>query len=250
MSKTSFSHIIAIILAGGKGTRMESDLPKVLHTINNKPLVQHTIEKLLLAGLKEIIVVVGYKENKIREALGDSVSFVSQKEPLGTGHAVLQVLPLLPPETTTIVVLNGDDSAFYKPETLKQVINEHLKSKAMMTILTTEQKDAEVSGRVMRDKNNKIAGIKANSKMSAEELRNNNELVCGLYLFNRKWLEKNLPKVEISPKGEYNITGLIEVAIQEKALQDIKLTDPDEWKSVNTQKELQKAQLLWKQLYG
>lgn len=250
MYKIFFPNIAAIILAGGKGTRMESELPKVLHTIANKPIIQHTLNILNQIGLGETFIVTGYKESQVKTALGEFLKYVPQKEQLGTGHATLQALPFVSQEINTILVLNGDDSAFYHPQTIVSIIKKHLKSKAKMSILTAIKEEVDVSGRVIRDSNGKILGIKANSKMTEEELQNNHELVCGLYFFDKKWLEENLPKVEISPKGEYNITGLIEFAIQEAVLQDIRLKNIDEWQSINTQAELEKARQLWKQLKG
>lgn len=247
MSK-DFHYIAAIVLAAGKGTRMNSELPKVLHTIEDKPIVQYTLNTLDKLGLGTTLVVVGYKEEQVRQSLGETHNYISQKEQLGTGHAVLQALPNLPDEINTVLVLNGDDSAFYKAETLAHLINQHLESGTSMTILTTIRKDAAISGRVIRNAQGQVTGIKANSKMSEEELKKNNELICGLYLFKRQWLEENLPKVEISPKGEYNITGLIDTAIQQSSLQTLELSDPCEWQSINTQEELEKARKLWKSL--
>lgn len=245
-----FSKITAIILAGGKGTRMQSSLPKVLHKIAEKPLIIHTLEKLSKLQIEEIIVVVGHKRDEIKKVVGSSLKYAHQVKQLGTGHAVIQALPFLPSETNTVLVLNGDDSAFYKHDTLSEIIQKHLESHSKMTILTTIKEGTDVSGRVIRNHFGKIEGIKANSMFSEKELEKNNELVCGLYLFERTWLEEKLPKVEISPKGEYNITGLIEVAIRESVLQDLRLDDPGEWQSINTQRELQTAKLLWKQIKG
>lgn len=243
-----YPQIAAIILAAGQGTRMKSEIPKVLHTIGGKPIVWHTLTMLNQLNIDNILIVIGYKEDQVKAQLGPSHNYISQKEQLGTGHAVSQSLPHLPPNISTIIVLNGDDSAFYQPNTVANFIDQHLKANAKMTIVTTIQKDVEISGRVIRNKDGDITGIKANSQMSEEELRNNNELVCGLYLFDRQWLEKYLPKVEISRSGEYNITGLIGIAIQQSSLQALKLPDSAQWQSINTQRELEKARRLWQQL--
>lgn len=241
-------NLAVIILAGGRGSRMNSQLPKVLHQIGKKTLVSHTINKLNQLQLKHIRVVVGHKAELVKSKLGPTYFYVEQTQPLGTGHAVLTALPSLPPQPSVIIVVNGDDSAFYQIPTLAKVINQHISAKVKMTIVTTIKPGVEVSGRVIRNQQGKIIGIKSNKQMSEEELKSNNEMVCGLYLFDRLWLDRELPRVEISPKGEYNITALISRAIKEESLQDIQLKNSWEWQSVNTQAELKQAHNLWKKL--
>lgn len=249
MGQYSFNNISAIVLAAGKGTRMNSDLPKVLNTISGKPILELSLEKLSLLNLGQVLIVVGYGADDVIKAIGSQWSYINQGELLGTGHAVRQALPSLSPECKTVLVVNGDDSAFYQPDTLANIINQHLISKAKMTILTSIQEENDVLGRVIRNKQGKIIDIKHNNLMTEEELKNNNELVCGLYLFDRQWLEEELPKVEKSKYGEYNITGLIFVALSQSSLNDIMLPNPNEWRSVNTQKELENARVLWDKLY-
>lgn len=244
----NYSKVAAVIIAAGKGTRMKSDIPKILHTIDSKPIAQHTLEKLNRLNLGEILVVIGYKEKLVRDTLGHTHHYVVQTEQLGTGHAVLQSLPFLPQEINTVVVLNGDDSAFYKTATLAKILGQHFKAAVKMTILTTIREGTEIAGRVMRDTQGKVLGIKPKSQMTEEDYRTNHEIVCGLYIFDHDWLCKYLPKVELDKKGEYNVTGLIDPAIKQSSLQALSLTDTTEWQSINTQKELKAARKLWKQL--
>lgn len=243
-----YSDVAVVVIAAGKGTRMESDLPKVLHTVAGKPIVHHTLEKLNQLKLGQVLVVVGYMEDQVKKTLGPTHNYISQTEQLGTGHAVLQSLPFLPSEITTVLVLNGDDSAFYKVETIESILNRHHHNKAKMTILTTIQEGSEVAGRVIRDKEGKVIGIKPKSQMTEEDYKNNHEVVCGFYVFDRGWLCEHLPKVEPDKKGEYNITGLINSAIKQASLQALKLANNQEWRSINTQKELREARNLWRQL--
>lgn len=246
MKLTSHSQITAIILAGGKGTRMQSDLPKVLHTIQRKPIILHTLHLLNKLNLKQIIIVVGYKKEEVIKKLGNSWQYVIQDQQLGTGNAVIQALPLINPTYQNVIVLNGDDSAFYQPKTLQMIINSHLEKKVSMTIVTSNQKNVDISGRVIRDDYGKFIGIKANRELTESELKKNNELVCGLFLFNRKWLKNELPKIKKAINNEYPLTSLIGTAFKQKSLQDITLEDPNEWKSINTQRELQKARRVWR----
>ena len=241
-----FTSIAVIILAAGRGTRMYSTLPKVLFTINKKPILAISLEKLDKLRLGQNLIVVGYRkelvQRKIRIKTGKRYQYIDQKELLGTGHAVLQALPHLSPQIQTVMVINGDDSAFYKTKTLKDIINQHINSKAKMTIVTANLKRADVYGRVVRDDTGRITNIKPD--------RDGSEIVCGLYLFDRLWLEEYLPKLEKSDSGEYLLPRLIFTALENGALNSVKLADPKEWRSIDTPKELIDARKLWGDLYG
>ncbi len=244
----NFLDVAAIVLAAGKGTRMDSDLHKVLHTLAGKPIISYTFKTLAKLHLGKILPVVGHKAGEVKKALGPGYEYVTQEDQLGTGHAVLQALGNVPSKFSTILVLNGDDSAFYKPETIAEVINQHQKSQTKMTILTSIQKGSQVSGRVTRNDAGEVTGIKPKSQMTDEDYKTNHEIVCGLYVFDREWICRNLPKVEPDKKGEYNITALIAIAIRQSSFKAIKLKDPTEWRSINTKGELQEARRLQKQL--
>lgn len=241
-------NITVIILAAGMGTRMKSDLPKVLHTINNRPILAYALDTLEQLKLQKIIIVVGYKSATVKEIIGSKWEYAGQKKLTGTASAVGAALSKIPQQTKVVMVLNGDDSAFYKPSTMQEIINRHLKSGASMTIVTSVQSRAEISGRVIRDNRGNFVGIKPNSQMSKKELETLNEVVCGIYLFNPQWLKENLPKVPPSRSGQYNITYLIGKARQKHSLLDIRLENPDEWRSINTRAELELARSLWSKL--
>lgn len=245
-----FSEITAIVLAAGKGTRMKSQLPKVLHKVDGKPILHYTLENLSKLNLGKTLTVIGYKANLVKKTIGNKSQCIIQQEQMGTGHAVSEALPYLPEKCTTVLIVNGDDSAFYKHQTLVDIINKHLQSSAKMTILTSIQEGVEVSGRVIRNKQGKMVTVKANSELTEEQLKHNHEVVCGFYLFERKWLQEELPKVEKSRSGEYNITALIYTALSTSKLQDIQLEDSNEWKSINTKNELKRARQLWRKLYA
>lgn len=241
--------IASIILAAGRGSRMSSSLPKVLQKINKKPLILHSLEKLKKLNLDKIIVVVGYGKDQVLKTIKDT-EWIEQTELLGTGYATKIALSKIPRDIRTVMVVNGDDSVFYKPQTLKKIIDKHLKSAAKMTIVTSIQDRVDISGRVIRDEKGRILQIKPNSKMSHEELQREKEVICGLYLFDRNWMEKELPRVEKGKAGEYNLTTLIDFALAQDKLLDIRLKDPNEWRSINTPRELKAARALWRNLYG
>lgn len=238
--------VTSIILAAGKGTRMGSKRPKVLRKVGGQPILLHSLNKFKQLQLGNIFVVVGEKNESIKKSVGKNWNYIEGVKPLGTGFAVKIALKQIPKKYKTIMVVNGDDSAFYKLPTLKNILNSHFKSKKKMTILTVIKRKVDISGRVVRDDNGHILSIKANREFASEDLGQNNELVCGIYLFDRVWLEQYLPKVKVDGKGEYPITALITVAIAQKTLNDIMLSNPLEWQSINTQRELRKARKLWR----
>lgn len=233
--------VSAIVLAAGKGTRMKSDLPKVLHQVGDKPMIMHTLDILSQLKLDQILVVVGYKSDLVKKALEKDWNFVEQKNQLGTGHAVKVSMPHIAKNCETILVVNGDDSLFYQPQTIKNFIKSHSKKAASLSVLTALHPTAQVSGRVLRDNQGRFAGI--------EPGQTGDEVICGLYLFNKRWLEIHLPNLKKSKSGEYLLTDLIELALEQGALNEVKLSDPNEWRSVNTPKELAEARALWRKIH-
>lgn len=238
-----------IVLAAGKGTRMSSLKPKVLHTINRKPLINHSMKKLTQLKPKELITVVGHKKEQIIKCLGNDKDYAYQYEQLGTGHAVEMGLSKSRYATSTIIVVNSDDSALYSLQTLQKVIDTHRLSKKNMTILTCKQTSAEIAGRLVRDEKGEYSGIKLVVDMTLEEMKYKSEIVCGFYIFDRSWLEERLPSIKKGPKGEYNLTDLINAAISEETLGGVILSNKYEWVGINTKKELQRARYYWRRLH-
>ena len=111
----------AIVLAGGKGTRMKSDLPKVLFDLYGKSVIRHSIDNVREAGIGDVIVVVGYRRDLVMEHLGEGVRFAVQEEQLGTGHAALQALPLLEKAAGPVVICYGD-MPFVRPATFRALV--------------------------------------------------------------------------------------------------------------------------------
>lgn len=238
--------IYVIVLAAGKGKRMNSSLPKVLHKISKRSMLSYTLDTLEKLDL-EIVIVVGHKKEQIYKLYGDKYIYAEQKEPLGTGHAVLSAKPKVPKKIKAILVLMGDDSAFYKPKTLRALIEQHLKNKNAITFLSLKAQDPTGLGRIKRDKQKKILGIieEKNATSKEKEIR---EINLGTYCFASDFLWKNLPKL---PKNqiskEYYLTDLIALAVKNhQKIQATPLRDPNEWKGINTRKQLQEANKLMK----
>lgn len=242
-------NIATIVLAAGKGTRLSggapSPRPKVLYEVGGKPIILHTIEKLRKIGFGKIVIVVGHKAEDVKSAVGKGFIFAHQGKRLGTGHAAKVGLSYVSKGTKNIIVLNGDDSAFYKSETIKEVVEQHLSQRNTITFVTLTQGDPTGLGRIIR-KGGKVVGI-VEEKDATQDQKRIREINDGLYLFNRNWLEKYLPTIKKSAVGEYYLVDLISLAVnQNEKVEAYKLSDSTEWKGVNTPEELSAADILMK----
>ena len=244
------TNITIVVLAAGKGTRLSggspSPKPKVLYEIGGKPIILHTLEKLRRIGFGEIVIVVGHKAEDVKNAVGKGFIFAHQEKRLGTGHAARVGLSYVSKEAENIMVLNGDDSAFYKLGTIKKVVEQHLSQKNAITFVTLAPVDPTGLGRILR-RSGKVVGI-VEEKAATEQQKRIREVNDGLYLFKRDWLEKYLPTIKRSIVGEYYLVDLIALAVnQGEKVEAYKLSDPTEWKGVNTPEELSAADILMKQ---
>jgi len=236
----------AIILAAGKGTRMESKkVNKVAVHLANKPMILHTVELLEELNIKKIIVVVGFAKESVMKLLDKRVLFAEQKKRLGTAHAVSISLKKLGNQTKNVLVLNGDDSAFYSKDTIEKLVNKHFDKNPSFTLLTIEKENPYGLGRVVRDKKGNVISI-IEEKDASKSLREIKEVNPACYIFTVKFLKKYLPKVEKSPvTGEFYLTSLIDIGIKNKekieTLRAGKLT----WRGVNTREELAEAERLF-----
>ena len=201
---------ITVILAAGKGTRMKSKLPKVLHRAAGKPMLQHVIDAADAAGARRNIVVTGFGGETVRRAIGDSVEYVEQKEQLGTGHAVLQTEPLLGGEHGTIMVLCGD-TPLLTAELLARFHEEHIHAGAKASVLTAIMPNAKGYGRVVRRDNGEVLKI-VEHKDATEEERQIHEVNAGIYCFDAQALFSALAKVtNENAQGEYYLPDVLEI---------------------------------------
>lgn len=241
--------VAVIVLAAGKGTRLAqgspSPKPKVLYEVGGKPLILHTLNILKHIGLENVILVIGHKGGFVQQAVGASYKFAVQSRRLGTGHAAKVGLTQVPRGAEHVMVLNGDDSAFYKPETVKKVLDKHFRENNTITFVTLEPKDPTGLGRIVR-KEGKVVGI-VEERVATEEQKKIKEVNDGLYLFDRNWIEKNLSTIKKNQVGEYYLTDLVHLALEKgEKVETYKLDDPSEWKGVNTPEELKEADDLMK----
>ena len=232
--------IATIILAAGKGTRMKSDLVKVLHPILGLPMLSYPIE-LSLKGIKseKTIVVVGYQAGQLKERFKDpQIQFALQKEQLGTGHAVLQAIPLLKTFTGTVLILCGD-VPLVKADTLHSSIEAFWKSDSILSVLTTVVEDPFGYGRIVRSSEGWIKKI-VEEKDSTKEEKSIREINTGIYCVKASFLIDGLSKIEKNnAQGEYYLTELVEIA-EKKGLRCSAyiVADPVEVMGINTRVDL------------
>lgn len=238
----SDSDISAIILAGGKGSRMKSYLPKVLKKICGRPMIFYTLENLRKAGISDITVVVSYRKNLVIKEVQGAVKFAYQKNSKGgTADAAKVGFKEVDQKSKTLVVINGDDSAFYKAETIKNILKIHKERERKLTFVSLMKDNPTGLGRVIRGKNGLITKIVEEKDASGEE-RKIKEVNDGLYVFDKAWFAENINKVKKGPQGEYYLVDLIKIAIDQKdRMATYTLPNDNEWQGVNTQEQLEEA---------
>lgn len=204
------SDLVTIILAAGKGTRMKSKLPKVLHRVAGKSMLQHVLDAANKAGASRNVVVVGFGGDVVKEAIGEQAEFVVQAEQLGTGHAVKQAAPLLANTEGTVMVLCGD-TPLLTGELLEKLYTEHKAAGAKATVLTAIMPDATGYGRIIRTEDGSVARI-VEHKDATEEERKVNEVNSGIYCFEIKDMFEALEKVGCdNAQGEYYLPDVLEI---------------------------------------
>ena len=234
-------NIGVIVMVAGMGKRMHSEKPKVLHTLAGRPMIAYTLSNLRQAGLGHIVVVVGYKKDEVIRVVKGAVDFAEQPEPLGTGDAAAKGLIRIDPSIKTVVVLNGDDSAFYTPTVINDILKTHQTSGAVLTFVSLIKADPLGLGRVIRNSKGNLVDIIEENDLT-EEQKQIKEINDGLYVFNRDWLAKNLSKIKKSGSGEYYIVDLIKIALHaEKRMAVYKLRDNALWQGINTPEQLAEA---------
>jgi bifunctional UDP-N-acetylglucosamine pyrophosphorylase/glucosamine-1-phosphate N-acetyltransferase len=155
----STPNTISIVLAAGQGTRMKSELAKVLHTLLGRPLIHYVMDCILEVGFARNVVVIGFQKARVREVLKDyPVEFVEQDEQGGTGHAVQLALRQIRETDGAVAVLSGD-APFLSPSTLRSLLGQHISSRCDCTVLTAALKDPEGYGRIVRDASGNIVAI-------------------------------------------------------------------------------------------
>lgn len=209
-----------VILAAGKGKRMEDDLPKVLLPLKGQPCINYLLDEVKkIPDIGKPILVVGYKHSDIQKALGESYLYAIQRQQLGTGHAVMAAESKI--SAKNIIVLYGD-VPFVKSSSIKKLMSLHNNKKAMISMFTTRVPDAKGPrsnflhfGRIIRDKYNEVAKI-VEYKDASDEEKAVTEINPGIYAFNTEWLWNNIHLIKNdNSQNEYYLTDIAALAIEE-----------------------------------
>lgn len=224
---------------------MKSRVPKVLHRICGKEMVNLVVGTARQAGFSTVVVVVPPQAEAIRQAVGEGVRFAQQAEALGSGHALLQAREALH-GVDTIAVLSGD-VPLVRPETLSRLTRLHLEREACITLLTSRLTRPDGLGRVVRDSAGRIIAIVEESEAD-ETTRAIAEINAGVYCFRTSWLWQNLGGLSPSAKGEIYLTDLVALAARQGVpVESIESADPHETLGVNNRVQLAEAEAVLRQ---
>ncbi|MDH4261721.1 MAG: sugar phosphate nucleotidyltransferase [Spirochaetia bacterium] len=227
MTETISNSVHALILAAGKGTRMNSELPKVLHELANKPMIEYVLEATLKSGIQHITVVVGHQKDKVENTVklwnkshsNVKINFHTQEQQLGTGHAVLTAEKTLKNSGKYLIVLLGD-VPLIRPETISECFHEIIKNDASMLVITTTLDDPAGYGRIIHNEKNEICDIRE-EKEATEEEKQINEINTGVFLFKSSALWKYIHMLNSNnSKNEYYLTDMVKsmIANHEKVI--------------------------------
>ncbi len=235
-----------IILAAGKGTRMKSDLPKVMQELKNQPLIEYAVSTVESLQIKPVVVVSD--DNIVKDYLGDRADYVVQEPRLGTGHAVMQAEGRLRDKKGDVVVLYGD-MPFIKLASIENLIKIHNENDSKITLLTTQvpnfagqYKDFYDFGRIIRNENGEVTSI-VEIKDAGEQDLEITELNTAYFCFDNEWLWKNIKKLENNNASqEYYLTDLVSIAIENGDKINTAEILPEEAVGINTKQHLEQLQ--------
>jgi len=233
--------ISPLILAAGQGTRMRSKHPKVLHTLLGKPMVWYALEAARQVTPVPPTVIIGHGAEAVKKACGPDTQFVLQDTQLGTGHAVQQAAPLLKDKGGLILVIPGD-LPLLSAATFRKLVETQQHNTGPITMVTVLAQDPRGFGRVVKTPEGKVAAIVEEAQADAEQLQIR-ELNVGAYCFSADWLWPALERIPLSSKGEYYLTDLVGIAVQDGLpVQAVTLDDVNESIGINTRVHLAEAE--------
>lgn len=225
-----------IILAGGQGTRMKSKIPKVLHNILDKTMIDYVIQTSREVNAKDILVIVGHQSSMVKSVIGENVKYAYQKEQLGTGHAVIQALDFIG-DNENILILYGD-TPLIQAKTIKKLINIHNKEKNYATVISSFVSDPKGYGRIVRESGifKKIVEQK-DTTLSEDKIK---EINTGVYIFNSNALKEALGNLSTdNSQNEYYLTDTLEIIKNTGNKVGIMTADnSEEFLGVNTKMQL------------
>ncbi len=234
--------VTAIVLAAGQGTRMKSDLPKVLHPICGKPMLWHVLESLKHAITEKPVVIVGYGAEQVKAFAADSAQCVLQEPQLGTAHAALQAESLVKDKADYVIVTYAD-MPLLRGQTFQQLLETQRLNSGPFSLLTVIADDPRGFGRIVRKADGTVAAI-VEEYVATPEQQKIKELNVGAYCFKADWLWDALHRIQKNPrKGEYYLTDVVELAVKENLpVQAVVHHDLIETIGINTRIHLAEAE--------
>ena len=234
------SEAVAIVMAAGKGSRMKSELPKVLFPVLGRPMIEYVLDALQAGGVQRVLVVVGYREELVRETLKDrpGVQFVTQAEQLGTGHAVMVCQAALQDHRGPVLVVAGD-SPMLRGESVQKLLQEFSTRQPACLLGTACKENPFGLGRIVRDGQGKFQGI-VEERDADEQQKLIREVNLSVYVFDCLGLFAALPQVERkNAQGEYYLTDCPALMLQShQTVEALPILSAAETLSINNLDEL------------
>lgn len=233
----------AIIMAAGEGKRMNSPIPKTAHKVLGKPMINWVIEAASNSGAQEIVTVIGFKGQELKDMLGDGLCrFAWQHEMKGTGHATMMAMPEVPADVTDVIVLCGDNPLITS-KTLSKMMVTHEQDGNGVTVLTAEVPDATGLGRIVRNSDGTFKEIREH-KDATPEILEIREINASVYCFDRKALDAALPRINNNnAQGEYYLPDALTIIAQDGGRIGIFMSDDyTETLGINTPEQLATAE--------
>ncbi len=239
--------MVAVILAAGKGTRMKSSMPKVLHAVGGKPMLRHVMDAATQAGADRMIIVAGFGSDYVQAEIGSAAEYVLQAEQLGTGHAMMQAQPAMAGFSGTVLLLCGD-TPLLTGKTLENLVFVHKQSGAAATVLTAVPADATGYGRILRDATGQVLGI-VEQKDASEEQKKIGEINTGIYCFEAAPLFAALAGLTCNnAQGEYYLTDVLAIlAAAGNRVGAVLVDDFQETLGINSRVQLAEAEAILRQ---
>ena len=234
--------LTTVILAAGKGTRMKSKLPKVLHKVGGHPMLEHVMDAAEAAGCRDNVVVIGHGAELVRKLVGNRARIALQAEQLGTGHAVLQAADTLKDFTGTVMILCGDTPLLEAAE-LRKFYEEHVQSGAAATVMSAIMEEPYGYGRILRDENGDVAGI-VEQKDATEEQKQIKEINTGNSCVEAPLLFEVLKTLgNNNAQGEYYLTDVLaKLRGMGKKVGGVVTADSEMIMGVNSRRQLAEAE--------
>lgn len=235
--------VAVVILAAGQGTRMKSRLPKVLHPLAGRPLIDYSLRAARAVSAEPPVVIIGHGAEAVQRQVGDAARFALQAQQLGTAHALMQAESLLRGQSDLVVVISAD-MPLVTGETLQQLVDMQRANAGPLSMLTILSDNPRGFGRIVRSADGNVQAIVEEAQATPEQLAIK-ELNAAIYCFNAAWLWDALHAVPLSPKGEYYLTDTVALAVQagQPVLAQV-MADAADAMGINNRVHLAEAEML------